>query len=359
MEPQQESFDTFGRWMLTRLRADLAPGREIPAAPLVRFFAGLYDEMLANPSAYFIPTEPFVPFFARVLLTPEESAQHEALKAARMRVRKVVFAYLEFLFKLGQAGASVGSNLQLPRQEFTKLAGDYARKAKARNFLTALARSGLSFSQGDPLTVSNSIYPGMPAALVPFSQACVQVKDFDFYLFRRCDLAVFDGKTKPDFVDALRLVPQPFQRDVVETDERLQQIRFKREIFVDGGDMTYRLRYSKKGDQVVYWCRIQETFQADLAHYLRWKLESDLTPRLFNRLDETVPGLADRVYAGLKTCAHCYGENCQDRSHVERGGVVKESCKGSGWNHIGYTRSDYEALWKVLGAFNELVASEG
>ena len=108
MEPQQAPFDTFGRWMLTRLRADLAPSRETPASPLCCFFAGLYDDMLANPGAYFIPAEPFVTFFARVLLTPEESAQHEALKAARMRVRKVVFAYLEFLFNLGRAGAPVG-----------------------------------------------------------------------------------------------------------------------------------------------------------------------------------------------------------------------------------------------------------
>ena len=175
----------------------------------------------------------------------------------------------------------MGTDLQLPRAEFDKLAADYAKKAKARHFLTALERSGLSFSPGDPLVVSNSIYPGMPAALAAFSQACARVKDFDFYLFRRCDLAVFDGKTTPDFADALHLAPLPFQREVAETDERLRQMRFKREIFVDGGDMTYRLRYSKKGDLVVYWCRIQETFHADLGHYLRWKLESDLTSRLF------------------------------------------------------------------------------
>jgi hypothetical protein len=319
--------------------------------------------MLANPGAYFIPAEPFVTFFARVLLTPEESAQHEALKAARMRVRKVVYAYLEFLFNLGRAGTPVdalnGGDLRLSREEFEKLAADATKKAKSRHFLAALERSGLSFSPGDPLVVSNRIYPGMPAALATFSQACARVKDYDFYLFRRCDFAVFDNKAKPDFADALHLTPLPFKDEVAETDERLRQMRFKREIFVDGGDMTYRLRYSKKGDLVVYWCRIQETFQTDLAHYLRWKLDSDLTPRLFNRLDQTVPGLANRVFAGLKPCAHCYAGNCQDRTQVEWGGVVKEVCKGSGWNRIGYTRADYESLWTVLVALNELVVGEG
>jgi hypothetical protein len=354
MEPQQESYDTFGRWMVTRLQADLAPNAEIPASSLYLFFAGLYADMLANPGAYFIPVEPFVTFFDREMRTPEESAQHEVLKAARMRVRKVVFAYLEFLYHLGRVGMPMEDDLQVPRVEFEQLAAEYAKKVKPRHFLAALERSGLSFSSDDPVRVTNPTYPGMPVALAALSHACAGVRDFDFYLFRRCDLAALEGKTGPYFEDALRLCPSPFQGEVAETDEALGKMRFKREIFVDGGDMTYRLRYSKKGDHVVYWCRIQETFHADLRHYLRWKLDSDLTPRLFERLDHTNPGLADEVFAGLKPCAHCY-PNCMDRTLVERGGVVREVCKGGGWYHIGYGRVDYERLWLVLAAFNELV----
>jgi hypothetical protein len=358
MEPQQQSFDTFGRWMLTRLHADMAPCPETPAPALYCFFSDLYNDMLENPGAYFIPTEPFVTFFAHTLLTPEESAQHEVLKAARMRVRKSVFATLEFVYGLGKAGAPVGEDLQLPRAEFEKLAADGAKKAKTRHFLTALERCGFDFgtraSPEGAVRISNPKYPGMAAALATFSQACARVKDFDFYLFRRCDLAVLEGKTAPGFADALRMAPEPFQARVAETDERLLQMRFKREIFIDGGDMTYRVRYSKKGDQVVYWLRIQETFNTDLDHYLRWRLDSDLTPRLFAYLDTTAPGLADRVFTGLKPCAHCYGANCMDRVQVERGGVVKEACKGRGWNQIGYDREDYEALWTVLAAFNAL-----
>jgi hypothetical protein len=355
MQPTQASFDTFGRWMLTRLRADLAVSQEILSPPLHRFFSGLYADMLANPGEYAIPNEPFVTFYSPDKPTPEETAQHEALKAARMRVRKVVFSYLEFLFELGQAGEPVGADLQLPQESFDRLAASSAKKAKNRHFLTALGRSDLSFTPGDPLVVSNPTYPGMPAALAHFSQACARVKDLDFYLFRRCDQEVFNGKARPDFADALRLAPQPFRDEVAETDERLRQMKFKREIFVDGGDMTYRLRYNKKGGQVVYWCRIQETFHPDLGHYLRWKLHTDLTPRLFARLDETHPGLADVVFNGLKRCAHCYGDNCMDRCRVERNGTVIEACKGEGWNQIGFNRADYESLWAVLAAFNELI----
>ncbi len=231
MDPSQASFDTFGRWMVTRLKADMAQDPTSQAAPLARFFTGLYEDMLANPGAFFIPTEPFVPFFAHVLLTPEETAQHEALKAARMRVRKAVFATLEFLYHLGNAGAPADGNLQLPRAVFDRLVADGAKKARSRHFLTALERTGLSFSAGVPVIVSSSTDPGMPAELANFSKACARVKDFDFYLFRRCDLAVYDGKTAPTFADALHLAPPPFQNEVAETDERLSQLRFKREIF--------------------------------------------------------------------------------------------------------------------------------
>lgn len=340
--------------MVTRLRADLALNPQNQSAPLVRFFRGLFEDMLADPGAYSIPDESFVTFLARVTLTPEEAAQHEALKAARMRVRKVVFAYLEFLFSLGKASAPCGDDSQIARAAFEKLAAVAVKKAKTRHFLSTLERSGLAFSAGDPLVVASSAFPGLPAELARFSQACAAVKEFDFYLFRRCDLAVFSGKTAPAFADALHLVPQPFQKEVAETDERLMQMRFKREIFIDGGDMTYRIRYSKKGDQLVYWVRVLETFNTDLDHYLRWKLGSDVTPRLFGHLDITHPGLAGRVFDGLNTCRHCY-ENCMDRVLVERNGVVKEACKGSGWNNIGYDRADYENLWTVLAALANLV----
>jgi hypothetical protein len=357
MQSYQESYATFGRWMMTRIRADMSSACK-PAA-LHCFFAGLYEDMLGNPGAYSIPEEPFANFFARVTLSAEETAQHEALKAARMRVRKVVHAYLEFVYRLGQSGTPTGEDLSLPRAEFKCLVTEYKKKARVRDFPNALERSGLRFVAGDPVVVSNYLYPGMAAQLAAFSLACARVKAFGFYLFRRCDLAVFDGKIAPYFEDALQVVPQAFRASVAQTDEHLQQLRFKRVVFADDGDISYRVRYSKKGDLLVYWLRIQEAFEPDLAHYLRWKLETDLTPRLFRCLDQSYPGLADHVFAGLKTCAHCYGENCMDRKIVERNGVTKEACQGSGWNNIGHSQGDYENLWLVLSAMRELMTSKG
>ena len=150
------------------------------------------------------------------------------------------------------------------------------------------------------------------------------------------------------------MVPAPFQDKVAATDEQLARLRFKRELFVDGGDMTYRLRYSKKGDTLVYWVRIQETFHPDLGHYLRWKLDSDLTPRLFACLEQASPGLAGRVFGGLKECQQCYGEHCLARAEVTWGGQTKAACKEHGWNQIGFGQEDYERLWLVLRAIAEL-----
>lgn len=353
MEPQQTSFDTFSNWMLTRMGADMAACQEVPPPDLHRFFASLYEDMLVNPAAYSIPREPFVTFFARVNLTPEETGQHEDLKAARMRVRKVVFAYLEFIYNLGRLSGWTPDGLQISRSTFENLTRDLLKKTRNTG---ALDRLGFHFSPEDPVTISNHLFPAMPAALAAFSQACAGIKDFDVYLFRRCDLAVLNGKTGPDFNDGLRLVSPPFQASVRETDQRLLQMRFKREIFVDVHDMDYRIRYSKKGDQIVYWCRIQETFHPDLHHYLRWKLESEITPRLFTALNQAVPGLADEVFAGLKPCAHCYAGKCMDRKIVSWNGVTKEACQGSGWNQIGCEPDDYQKLWIVLQILDQCTA---
>lgn len=357
METPQQSIGTFSDWILSGLRADLAPEQAAPASPLPAFFANLYDDMLANPGRYHLPEEPYIPFIARLGLSPEENARHTTLKAARLRARKAIFAYLEFLFQLGEAGVLLDGTLELPRSEFDKLASAAAKKIKSQQWLTALERQGLVFALNDPVGITYGLSPLLLASLVSFSQACARVKDYDFYFFRRADLAVLEGKRAPDFTDALRLAPEPFQGLLVKTDEWLTQLRFKREIFADQ-DVSYRLRYTSKGEVVVYWCRIREAFQPEFFHYLRWPLESGLTARVFNRLEETTPGLAEIVFQGLMPCEQCFGEHCQAMARVAWNGTVREVCKELGWNQIEATPSDYERLWMVVEALNCFVVGK-
>jgi hypothetical protein len=132
-------------------------------------------------------------------------------------------------------------------------------------------------------------------------------------------------------------------------------MKFKREIFLDGGDMTYRVRYSRKGDQIIYWLRILETFHPDLGHFLRWRFDSDIHQRLFQKLDQTNPELADEIFIGLAPCAHCYGGNCMARVRLEWKGNTKEACREVGWNKIGFEQANYENLWIVLNTLIQLV----
>jgi hypothetical protein len=352
MEPQQQAYDTFASWLLARLQADLSPTGPGGQTGLWNFLDGMYSDMRANPDAYGIPHEPFVPFFARVNHSAEETALHESLKAARLRVRKVVMAYLEFLFGLGQASEGDGPEVYCPRPAFERLTAAGAKQVKTGRLLPGLERRGLCFSAGDPVQISAPGQPDLPGQLAEFSQACGRVKEEGFYLFRRCDLGVYTGKLEADFADALRVIPEPFRSDVRETDEHLVRLKFKREIFPDHNDAAYLVRYTKKGGLAAYWCRIQEPWHADLHHLLRWRLDLDLSPRLFQRLDASHPGLADKVFWGLKACSHCYPGNCMDRCGVERGGVTREVCKGSGWDQIGHEPGDYQDLRVVLDALN-------
>ncbi|RPJ52192.1 MAG: hypothetical protein EHM21_00820 [Chloroflexi bacterium] len=355
MEPTQRAFDTFAQMLLTYQIADLAPYDRSPKPPLHRFFGGLYAEKQADPGAYRIPAPPFVTFFSRVTLTPEETARHEVLKSTMIRLRNALNAYVEFLRDLGLASEADGPDLHLPRAALDRLAGNLTLKTRNRSPLATMERNGLVFSGEDPVVVANRVYPGMPAELAVFSMACARLKPYDFYFFRRCDLGVFDGKTQPDVAAAVRAVPQPFRADVAETDLRLRQMGFKRELFVAGCGSTYALRYNKRSNTVVYWVHILEGWHPDLSHLLYWKWKTDLTPRLFNRLEQIAPGLGERVFAELKACTRCYPGDCMDRTPIEWKGFQKVVCKNSGWNRIGYEPEDYARLLTVLGALNELL----
>jgi hypothetical protein len=353
MQPSQQAYETYADCMLARILSDMAPDQTPPAA-LHAYFTALYRDMQANPCIYALPDIPYVPFLESGVHLPEEVEPIETGKAARLKIRKAVFAYVEFLFQLGQMGLPEGEDLLIPRAELDKLLSEGAKTARSKAFTAAMQRCGLAFSADDPVKVNNTLYPGMAAQLAPFSAACAKTeKHLPMYFFRRCDLAVLNGKGAPVMEDVLHIVPQEYRSDVAETDARLMRMRYKREIF-PAGLGAYNLRFSHKGNQVVYWVRIFEPNYPDLHHVLRWKLDSPLTTALFASLDETAPGLADQVFDGLKTCAYCYGESCMSRSAVERGGVSKTVC-GEGWNHIGHDHADDERLWTVIETLQALV----
>ncbi len=175
----------------------------------------------------------------------------------------------------------------------------------------------------------------MLVGLSSLAKACARLKENQFYFFRRCDFEVLDGKSSPALADALRVVPD--QRDeLARMDELLTCLKYKRVLFVDEQEGSYRLRYSRKNDLVVYWCHIREPFGPPVGQNLRWKLASDLTPRLFDSLEQSAPDLSERVFEGIKRCDHCY-ERCLVRATIawpRRPGETVEVCNESAWNRI-------------------------
>jgi hypothetical protein len=352
MNPDQELFATYAQRLLTHLLADMAQPVQSPPA---RLLADLYADMQVCPAAYGLPEEPFVPFVARVELTEAESARHEALKAARLKARHAVVAYIQFLFDLAQLAEPAGSDLRLPRAEFERLAAGAARKAKCKGFLAALARCGLAFAPGDPAVVTYRGDPQLLPALAALGRACAGVKDNALFLFRRADPGVFSGKAGPAIDDALALVPPAYQASAAQTDRRLLALRFKREVWVDDGDVSYSLRYTRKGGLATYIVRIREQFQPELVHHFRWMFETDLTPRLLARLETDCPGLGSELFGALKPCRQCYGAPCMDTRQIEWAGQAKTVCGNTGWKAIGFAPADYQRLWAVLEAFATVV----
>jgi hypothetical protein len=370
VQAQPATFKTVGQWHTWQLILDLAEFR--PALPqglpdcqaepyrrgeqsLYRFFQDLLADVYAYPEAYGVPQEAYVAYYETS--QGKDQALEDRIRARRLKARKAIdLGILDFLYQVGQAGALQGQALTVNCAFYDRLLADKLKKAKTTAFLQGLARLGLSIEVGSQaVRFENANYPGMLAILADFARACAQVRKEGFYYFRRCDLQALGGKSQPAFEDALHLAPEPLRGEVMAVDALLQRRKFKRELLVsEAGGAGYRLRYSKKGDQLVYWCRLRNWFYPDLHHNLRWDFESSLTPRLFAGLDGCAPGLSAQVFAGIKQCDHCF-DNCMAISRLEYQGGSYECCREAGWDQIGVSPSEFETLRLVIGLLDDLL----
>jgi hypothetical protein len=363
-------FQSASQWHAWRLGLDLSEYKEITPPgispeqagelqarhrALHRYFKDLLTDLFENPQAYGLPDQPFEPFIESRLRLQEDKVRKERVMATRLKARKALeTGILDFLYQVGQAAEPGDEILTLDRTFYEKLLGEKVKKSGIKPFGKGYERLGLHFSDGDPVAVSNTQYPGMLPALAAFAKACAGIKDFGYFFFRRCDLGVLGGKRQPTLEDALRLAPPVLRDEMRKTDTLLAERKYKREILVGDANAGYRLRYNQKNDRVVYWCRFMSWFSPPFHHNLRWEFKSDVTPRLFNRLDEVRPGLADRVFEGNKKCEYDY-ENCMARVVLERHGISQDFCTEAGWDMIGETPSELNDLRQVLGVLDELL----
>ncbi len=364
------SFQSTSQWHAWRLGLDLAkyvdstpPGiPEEQAAgfrarhqALYQYFQDLLADLYENPQAYGLPEQPYEAFIESRLRMQEDQEEKKRVMAARLKARKALeTGILDFLYQIGLAGIPDGQDLRLERIFYTQLVAQKAKKGGIKGFGNGFERLGLTFTGSDPVIVSNPQYPGMLPGLVTFSKACADNKDYGWYFFRRCDLGILGGKRLPDLEDGLHLAPTGLCDEIRKTDRLLTDRKYKREILVGDANAGFRLRYSKKSNQVVYWVRFMSWSSPDFDHNLRWDHKSDLMKRLFVKLDEGRPDLADRIFEGIKKCEYDY-ENCMARVVLERYGQSLDCCSEAGWDTIGKTPGEMEDLRFVLGVLNELL----
>jgi hypothetical protein len=352
----QTSFDNLGQWHAWRLGLDLAqPRPEANADELIfqHFLRDFLADLYANPAAYSIPHVAYEPTL------PGDEAREERLREGRLKVRRASeIGLLDFLYQLGQVGDMNGDSLRVARVFFEQLVAEKVKKVKVKGLPQSFERIGMSFAVGDDVQMGNARYPGLMEALAAFAKSCAAIPEYGFYFFRRGDFAIYDGKRLPLFEDGLRLLSDELADQVQRADTLLAERKFKRELFTaDGGDAGYRMRYLKKKGNIAYWSRIRAWSSLEHDHNLRWDFDSDLTPRLFERLDAAHPGLAGQLFAGIKRCAHCY-ENCIVRKVITYQGQTQEVCQEVGWQTIGESATDYENLRTVLAALDELARQE-
>jgi len=352
-------FATYSQSHAWYLKADLAPFH--PASPAsfpadqtaelsesesqyYHFYQDLIADLYASPQAYGIPEIAY-----EHLQDLEDSAAQERARESILKVRKILsVCVLDFLFQFGQLAVLEDAALRLDRPRYNLLVMEKSKRQKTLDFLKAYERTGLRF-QVDPQTVrlSNERYPEMMRALSLLAKACAPIKDYDSYFFRRADFAVLQGKLQPALDDVLPLVPEPLRLEFLATDQFLSDLKFKCQIFSADILSGYRLRYQRKN--VVYWCRVRTQFNPDFLQNLRWDMGSEHTSQLFARLDQTDPGLAERVFNGVRRCQHHYPE-CGARAVIAYRGQSVEVCNESGWDAIGNTSADFQDLRKVLQA---------
>jgi hypothetical protein len=364
------SFQSASQWHAWRLGLDLAeyleitppgisPGQaaefQAQQRALHRYFKNLLTDLFVNPQAYGLPDQPFEPFIESRLRLQEDKVRKERIMAARLKVRKALeTGILDFLYQIGQAGDPGGGDLWLDGAFYQQILAEKSKKGGIKEIGKGFDRLGLTFRGEERVIVSNPQYPGMLQALSTFVQACAANKDFGSFFFRRCDLGVFGGKRQPDLEDALRLVTQGLRDEIRKTDSLLAEKKFKREILIGDANAGYRLRYNKKNDRIVYWCRFMSWFSPPFHHNLRWNYKSDMTQRLFTRLDEVKPGLADRIFEGIKRCEYDY-ENCIARVVLEHRGQSVDCCSEAAWDTIGETPGEMDDLRFVLGVLDDLL----
>lgn len=360
----QTDFDTYAQWLVWRLWIDMAkldvilPQEDqnstwiecLPEAEiqLHNFLSELYRDMYQHPKKYYIPEENYEGFVSA------SNIEQETVRHAILQVKKaVVTCILDFLYEVGRNSEINETGLWMAGETYRKLLQEKQKKCKSNSFLTLLEEMGFIIADEERIHISHNEYPLMLTSLSLFSKECARNKEYGFYFFCKCDFQVFAQKTKPSFEDAMKLVPEAYQSNVITLDEFLIQQKFKREVLISEAWSGYRIRY-RRNSQMVVWCRVRNTFYPDLLLQLRWKMDQYITSQLLQRLEDREPGFAVKTLEGIHSCEGCR-ELCSARSELVWNGRTWIVCSENGWTSSHSLSVDSFTQMKLLiTTFNEV-----
>jgi len=354
----KEDYNTFAQWYLHNMSVNLFPVCILPEQNDCRdfhiamqelhiFFQNLYEDMYNYLAKYSIPAETY----------PDElNFNKKRLNAAGV-VRNVI---LDFLYKIGQAGRYEADLLKIEPQVYEELVKDKSKKVKFQSFLDALRQLGLSIVvEENDVYITSMKYPKMLQALSLLSKACTQYGSKGLYHFQRCDFRVLEQKFTLEMNDVLRVLPEPFRKDLAETDQFIIKYKYKRKI-EPYNDFGYRIVYSNKAGVVCY-CHVNAYFDKKIYMYIRWVLNTEQSTRLFNIVDNESAEFADKIFDSICKCdPKCVPgfnaltpEKCIARIKVERNGRTIHVCKDARWDKFSSISQDFDYVKRVLKAISQ------
>jgi len=166
-------------------------------------------------------------------------------------------------------------------------------------------------------------------------------------------------KDKPSFDNCIANLPTDLKDEIITLDEwlrKLKPVKFKRLIETHGNKITY-----VASDYGISYA-IHPSYDV-LFHTLQWYIITSGKPdtwhrkdnqmdAVLNRLAQTDPGFAQRMFDNLCECVGGFGPGCRAKTPYIFNGIRKITCHGK--MRFKMTRQDFFDVKRFINAFNEM-----
>lgn len=164
----------------------------------------------------------------------------------------------------------------------------------------------------------------------------------------------------PTIETCIAFLPDDIKNEIMQTDEylrKLKPMKFKRQIEKHGNKITYvasdyGLSYAvyPSGDIMTHslqWYIITGSKPEN------WHRKADMMEATLNRLYETSPEFAQRMFDNLKECVGCCVNGCAVKTLYKLAGKKKLSCHGK--MVFKMAPGDFQDVRNFMGVVNELI----